>query len=231
MNRIDCEEQTTSACSHKQKMKGTELKEFALSAKTIRVQDYWKSYLSTINPFYTAPYQLPIWSPMNGNASNYNLQPPCRPPEEEYFKLPGKRRCNCKINKIKESIGKDEKPRFRRCRTRFTKQQVATLEKVFSEIQYPSVSVREKVATETKLSEARVQVWFSNRRAKWRRENDIKWMTQKHNQRTTDSHQEFKRNSRAHFHGINSKILYAQNLVPVDALNGILHLHPMLKFS
>ncbi|CAL1268492.1 unnamed protein product, partial [Larinioides sclopetarius] len=121
-------------------------------------------------------------------------------------------------------------PRFRRCRTRFTKQQVATLEKVFSEIQYPSVSIREKVAADTKLSEARVQVWFSNRRAKWRRENDIKWMTQKQNHKVPDPHQEFKGNSSIPFHGINSKILYAQNLVPVEALKGILHLNPVLKF-
>ncbi|GBM18186.1 hypothetical protein AVEN_151725-1 [Araneus ventricosus] len=95
---------------------------------------------------------------MTGNTSNYNLQPPCRPDGGEYFKQPGKRNCSCKRDKCTDSRDKEEKPRFRRCRTRFTKQQVATLEKVFSEMHYPSVSIREKVAAETKLSEARVQV-------------------------------------------------------------------------
>ncbi|PRD27978.1 UNVERIFIED_CONTAM: Homeobox protein aristaless-like 4 [Trichonephila clavipes] len=57
-----------------------------------------------------------------------------------------------------KSNTKDTKSRFRRCRTRFTKHQLQSLEKVFSEVQYPSVSIREKVAAETKLSEARVQI-------------------------------------------------------------------------
>lgn len=51
-----------------------------------------------------------------------------------------------------------DKPRFRRSRTTFTAEQLETLEKVFEKIQYPPVSVRERLAEETKLSEARIQV-------------------------------------------------------------------------
>ncbi|CAF0981400.1 unnamed protein product [Rotaria sordida] len=74
-----------------------------------------------------------------------------------------------KNNSLNETLPTPITASRRRYRSSFTIEQIQILEQFFSRTPYPDVTTRENLSKYLNIEESRIQIWFSNRRARTKR--------------------------------------------------------------
>ena len=99
-------------------------------------------------------------SRQNHNQNHNNLV------ERRSSSSPNNNNKNCSINNNPLSYAQIENKRIRNM---FNTKQIEILERVFEQTHYPDSTMREQLSASLNLNVIRIQVWFQNRRAKYKK--------------------------------------------------------------